>query len=91
MIEIKAPQCRGEFRIFRSKLFKLTVVFLLIFHYTWGSPENDMQQKSLSNVSETKHDQMLISEFSQKVEPIRNCSFFPSKILFPKTNSSLII
>ena len=49
-----------------------------------------MQQKSLSNVSETKHDQMLISGFSQKVEPIRNCSFFPVKS-FAKTDSTLII
>ena len=40
-----------------------------------GYPENDIQQKSLSNISETKHDHMLISEFPQNVEPIRNFSF----------------
>ena len=85
MSEIEEP-CGGEFRVFRSKLFRSDCgIFIRI-----GSPENDIQQKSLSNVSETKHDHMLISEFPQKVEPIRNCSFFPVKS-FSKTDSTLII
>ena len=49
-----------------------------------------MQQKSLSNVNKTKHDHMLISEFPEKVEPIRNCPFFPVKS-FSKTDSTLVI
>ena len=82
MIEIKAP-CRGEFRVFRSKLIRSDCgIFTHLPLYWVLPPENDIQQKSLSNVSETKHDHMLISEFPQKVEQIRNCSFFSSKILF---------
>ena len=71
MIEIKAP-CLGEFRVFR--FYSCSIIL--------GSPENDIQQKFLSNASETKHDHMLISEFPQKVELIRNCLFFSGKILF---------
>ena len=90
MIEIKAP-CRGKFRVFRSKLIRSDCrIFTDLPLYIIGSPQNDIQQKSLTNGSETKHDHMLISEFPQKVEPIRNCSFFPVKS-FSKTDSTLII
>ena len=81
-IEIKVP-CRGEFRVFRSKLIRSdSLWYFYSSSIILGSPESDIQQKSLSNVSETKRDHMLISEFPQKVEPMRNCSFFSRKILF---------
>ena len=81
MTEIKAP-CRGEFRVFRSKLIRSDRGIFTHLPLYYCSPDNDIQQKPLSNVSKTKFDHMLISEFPQKVKPIRNCSFFSSKILF---------
>ena len=75
MIEIKAP-CRGEFRVFRSKLIRSDCGIFTHLTLYYCSPDNDIQQKPLSNVSKTKHDHMLISEFPQKVKPTRNCLFF---------------
>ena len=52
-----------------------------------GSRENDIQQKSLSNVSETKHDHMLIGKFPQKVDRSGIARFFPVKS-FSKKDST---
>ena len=58
MIEIKAP-CRGRFRVFRSRLIRTDCGYSSSI--ILGSPENDIQEKSLSNLKQNTITCWLIS------------------------------